>query len=176
MDLLRSVVPSPRFSRALLCADADSTQCKAGTQAIFTPSPPFLSLISVTQLLYEPEANQLPHRSLCRVTSTMQHCSRGRENKQECWNQTGRWKQLQMVSLKHNYSIFFVWNPYRKKLKMPRWNSHLCGTRWDVRQRVLVLLCKIRQNLPTRSSLQYVAYRHTKCKIWYIFWRWTTQS
>ena len=78
---LQNGPPSLSFSWVLLCTDADFTQCEAGMEAIFTLSPPFLSLISVAQLQQEPEANQLPHQSVCGVTSAIQHYGWGEENK-----------------------------------------------------------------------------------------------
>lgn len=77
--------------------------------------PSYLSHNSVTK----PKANQR-HRSLCRMTSTTQHYRRGEKNKQECWNQTGCWKQLQMVSHKRSYSFLFYHGAQiikKKKLK-----------------------------------------------------------
>lgn len=70
------------------------------------PLPSSLSYLSHNSVR-KPKANQKRHRSLCRMTSTTQHYRRGEKNKQECWNQTGCWKQLQMVSHKRSYSFLF---------------------------------------------------------------------
>lgn len=58
----------PDLSAFVCTVHLDFTQCNADMQAIFTPSTPFPSLISATQLWQEPEANQQPHQYVCRMT------------------------------------------------------------------------------------------------------------
>lgn len=70
------------------------------------PLPSSLSYLSHNSVR-KPKANQQRQRSLCRMTSTTQHYRSREKNKQECWNQTGCWKQLQMVSHKRSYSFLF---------------------------------------------------------------------
>lgn len=110
------------------------TQCKAHMQAIFILLPPFLSPVCHTTWA-QSTTPSVPVWSDVNY-STLQ---RGRKNKQECWNQSACWKQLEIVSHKNNYSLFFLpWDCYHEELKREvisgkreeSENSHLSHDRW----------------------------------------------
>lgn len=75
-----------------------------------------LPLTSIAQLNLKPI--DCPVRAYVEWRETFNTAAgeRRKKNKREYWNQTGCWKQLKMVSHKHNYSISLSWNFHKKTL------------------------------------------------------------
>ena len=145
-------------------------QSRHGGLFLLFPLPSSLSYLSHNSVR-KPKANQR-HRSLCRMTSTTQHYRRGEKNKQECWNQTGCWKQLQTVSHKRSYSFLFYHGAQiikKKKTKKATNETVIFGEREEMWGGELLFpsqheICSLRFTVVCRHTLNTV--RHQLCSMW----------